>query len=41
MLLALASGFIWSAGGELVVSGYNLMGWHMVVVTALVVYFIL
>jgi len=36
VLAALGSGFIWSAGGELVVWGYNLMGWHMVVGTALV-----
>lgn len=37
VVLALASGFIWSAGGEVIAWGYNLMGWHMVLGTALVV----
>lgn len=35
--LALVSGWVWSSGGELIVGGYNLMGWHMVVGTLLVV----
>jgi hypothetical protein len=35
--LALASGWIWSSGGDVVIGGYNLMGWHMVVGTLLVV----
>src|SRR5215203_1933539 len=26
--LALVSGWLWSSGGELVVGGYNLLGWH-------------
>ena len=34
---ALVSGFVWSAGGEVIVWGYNLMGWHMVLGSALVV----
>ena len=35
--LALGSGWIWSSGGELVVGGYNLLAWHMIVGTLLVV----
>jgi hypothetical protein len=35
--LALVSGFVWSSGGEFIVGGYNLLGWHMVVGTLLVV----
>ena len=33
----LASGWVWSSGGELVVGGYNLLAWHMIVGTLLVV----
>jgi DMSO/TMAO reductase YedYZ molybdopterin-dependent catalytic subunit len=35
--LALVSGWVWSSGGELIVGGYNLLAWHMIVSTLLVV----
>ena len=34
--LALVSGWVWSFGGDLIVGSYNLMGWHMVVGSLLV-----
>jgi DMSO/TMAO reductase YedYZ molybdopterin-dependent catalytic subunit len=34
--VALVSGWVWSSGGELIVGGYNLLGWHMALGTALV-----
>ena len=38
VVVALASGFVWSVlGWELAVGGYNLLGWHMVFGTVLVV----
>jgi hypothetical protein len=36
VVFALFSGFLWSSGGDLVISGYNLLGWHMIVGTLLV-----
>ena len=33
---ALATGWIWSSGGELVAGGFNLLAWHMIVGTLLV-----
>ena len=34
---ALVTGWLWSSGGDVSLWGYNLLGWHMVVGTALVV----
>lgn len=38
---ALASGWLWASGGDLLIAGYNLLGWHMALGTLLALFVLL